>query len=58
MDLTPTGQEYVTLHPERLKNGRIYCECGASNMRVIHDPVHGGVNICAVCNKILYIVQK
>ena len=58
MGLTPTGQEYLALHPERLKDGRIYCECGASNIRIIHDPAAiGDTNICAVCNKTLYIDQ-
>lgn len=56
MGLTPTRQEYLELYPERLKAGRIYCECGASNIRNIHEPaVIGDLNICAVCNKALYI---
>jgi len=55
MELIPTELDYMALHPERIKNGRVHCECGASNIRIIHDPAYNGdTNICAVCNKILF----
>ena len=59
MSLILTLQEYMTIYPERLKNGRIFCECGASNIRIIHDPADmGDANICAVCNKTLFVDQN
>ena len=57
--MTATEQEYMALHPERLKDGRIYCECGASNLRTIHDPANiGDINICAVCNMVLFVKSR
>ncbi len=50
----PTEQEYMELHPKRMKDGRIYCECGASNIRIICNSIY----LCAVCNAMLFISGK
>jgi hypothetical protein len=49
MRFTPTEQEYMELHPERMKDGRIYCGCGASNIRFCNSGY-----VCAVCNTMLF----
>ncbi|MEI6206743.1 MAG: hypothetical protein WCP20_08175 [Desulfuromonadales bacterium] len=56
MGLTPTEQEYMALHPDRLKDGRIYCECGACNIRSITAPTDNGsiIYVCTVCNTMLF----
>jgi len=60
MGLTPTESEYITLHPERMKDGRIYCQCGASNIRTICNQEDAALihNICAVCNTILFTTVR
>jgi hypothetical protein len=56
MRFTPTEAEYMALHPERLKDGRIYCGCGASNIRSINAPTDNCsiIYVCAVCNTMLF----
>lgn len=55
-----TEQEYMALYPDRLKDGRIFCSCGANNIRITSNSIH----VCAVCNAPLYttsdnkIIQK
>ncbi|MDK9719369.1 MAG: hypothetical protein OEL57_15920, partial [Trichlorobacter sp.] len=45
-----TEQEYMVLYPERLKDGKVFCSCGASNIRITCNSIH----VCAVCNAPLY----
>lgn len=54
MGLTPTEQEYITLHSELVKDDRIYCECGASNIRLSCNSGY----VCAVCNAMLFVAGK
>jgi hypothetical protein len=51
MRFTQTEQEYMALYPERVKDGRIFCGCGASNMRITCNSIY----VCAVCNTQLYM---
>lgn len=50
MGLILTEQEYMALYPERVKDGRTCCECGAANIRTT-----GTGYICAVCNAMLFV---
>ena len=54
MKSLPTEQEYMALHLERMKDGRIFCVCGAGNLRL----VSGKIYVCAICNKELFVSEN
>lgn len=49
-----TEQEYMAHYPERVKNGRIFCNCGAINIRIAGNSIY----VCAVCNALLYTTSN
>lgn len=56
--MLPTLEEFLEIHPEQRHNGRVLCECGASNIRTLDEPGSGKMWICAVCNKALFVEKQ
>ncbi len=54
--MTPTGQEYQQIYPDRFKDGKIYCACGSSNIRAFCAPANTGdiFYACASCKTTLF----